>query len=62
MEESPLKSLPVFYIHSFETPFCNDPSCTCQLHKKEITQLFVRIVEGKFELEKANQFTERKAQ
>lgn len=59
MPESPLSPLPVFYIHSFEKPFCDDPSCKCQLHKKEIAQLFVRIVEGKLELEKANQFRER---
>ena len=62
MEESPWKPLPVFYIHSFEKPFCENPLCTCQWHRKEVHQLFVQIVEGKFELEKAKQFTERKAQ
>ena len=45
---------PVYYIHSFERPFCNNPLCLCQLRQKETVKLFVGLVEGKLELAKAD--------
>ena len=46
-------SPPVYYIHSFEQPFCNDPLCLCQMRQREIVKLFVQLIEGKLELAKA---------
>ena len=47
--------VPIFYIHSFEQPFCTDPMCYCQLHRQAVIKLFVQIIEGKLELEQAAQ-------
>jgi hypothetical protein len=51
--------VPVFYIHSFEQPFCIDPLRQCQLHKPAVLFLFTRIIERKLELEKAANLSER---
>ena len=46
-------AIPVYYIHSFERPFCNNPLCFCQMQQRDIVKLFAQIVEGKLELEQA---------
>lgn len=43
----------IYYIHSFERPFCADASCSCQRQKPEAVKLFVSIIEGRLELEQA---------
>ena len=50
---TPRQQIPVYYIHSFEQPFCEVATCKCQKQRQEISRLFIKIVEGKFELEKA---------
>ncbi len=50
----PVSSIPVYYIHSFEQPFSQNPLCPCQLNRQAITKLFIQIIEGKLELEKAS--------
>ena len=51
--------VPIFYIHSFEQPFCTNPLCPCQQHKPAALLLFTQIIEGKLELEKAVSLSER---
>ena len=51
--------VPIFYIHSFEQPFCTNPFCRCQLKRQVVIELFVQLVEGKLELEKAAELIER---
>lgn len=45
--------VPIFFIHSFEQPFCTEENCSCQRQPQEVRQLFIQIVEGKLALEKA---------
>lgn len=49
----PTPSVPVYFIHSFEQPFCDDARCTCHAHEQEVVRLFVSIIEGRVELEPA---------
>jgi hypothetical protein len=49
----PIPSVPVYFIHSFEQPFCADAHCTCHAQQQEVVTLFVKIVEGHFELDQA---------
>lgn len=55
----PRSSVPVYCIHSFEQPFCTNPLCPCQQHKPAVLLLFTQIIEGKLELEKAADLSER---
>lgn len=56
----PTPSIPVYYVHSFEQPFCNNPLCLCQVQRREVVKLFVQLVEGKLLLEQAQSLlTER---
>ena len=52
-------SIPVYYIHSFEQPFCRNTLCPCQLNRQGTIQLFTQIIEGKVELEKASDLSGR---
>jgi hypothetical protein len=51
--------VPVYYIHSFERPFCSNPRCQCQAHRSTVLFLFTQIIEGKLELDQAARFSER---
>ena len=51
---SAVSAVPIYYIHSFERPFCSNPLCQCQVHKPAVLLLFTQIIEGKLELEKAS--------
>jgi hypothetical protein len=55
----PVPSIPIYYIHSLEQPFCTNPLCQCQSNRQAAIKLFVQIVEGKLELEKAADLIER---
>lgn len=50
---APIPCVPVYFIHSFEQPFCPDTHCKCQAHRQEVVALFVTIIEGQVELEPA---------
>lgn len=50
---TPIPLLPVYFIHSFEQPFCADVRCTCRAHQREVVTLFVKIIEGHVQLEPA---------
>lgn len=52
-------SIPMYYFHSFEQPFCTNSLCRCQLNRQTVIRLFVQIIEGKLELEKASNLSER---
>ena len=49
----PTSSVPVYFIHSFEQPFCADARCTCHAQQQEAMRLFVTIIEGHVQLEQA---------
>ena len=49
----PTSSVPVYFIHSFEQPFCADAHCTCHAQQQEAVRLFVTIIEGRVQLELA---------
>lgn len=46
--------VPVYFIHSFEQPFCQDEGSSCHRHKQAVVRLFVKTIEGHFELEQAS--------
>jgi hypothetical protein len=46
-------SVPSYFIHSFEQPFCADAHCTCHARQQEVVNLFVTIIEGHAQLEPA---------
>jgi hypothetical protein len=48
--------VPVYFIHSFEQPFCAEATCSCHALQQEVVRLFVKIVEGHLELEQAAHF------
>ena len=50
---APIPSIPAYCIHSFEQPFCADAHCACHAQRQEVVTLFVKIIEGHFELEQA---------
>jgi hypothetical protein len=52
----PIPTMPVYFIHSFEQPLCQEATCQCHAQQQEIVRLFVKIIEGHFELEKAANF------
>jgi hypothetical protein len=51
-----LSLIPMYFIHSFEQPFCAEAACPCSAHRQEVVRLFVKVVEGHFALEKAADF------
>ena len=53
LAQPPGSSMPMYYLHSFEQPFCANPLCLCQLHKGETVQVFTHLIEGKLLLEQA---------
>ncbi len=53
---TPIPTVPVYFIHSFEQPFCADRTCQCYAQRQEVVRLFVKIVEGHFELEQVAHF------
>lgn len=55
----PVPLIPVYYIHSFEQPFCKNQCCPCQLNRAATIKLFTHIIEGKLELEKASDLSGR---
>lgn len=50
---SPALPIPVYFIHSFEQPFCHRATCPCHTCQQEVVKLFVSIIEGQVELEPA---------
>lgn len=55
----PVASIPVYYIHSFEQPFCKNQCCPCQVNRPATVRLFTQIIEGRVELEKASDLSGR---
>ena len=46
-------SVPVYYFHSIDQPFCANVGCPCQAHRQAVVRLFVSLVEGRLDLEPA---------
>lgn len=55
---TPRFPIPIYFIHSFEQPFCTKETCTCQRQPQAVRQLFIQIVEGKLTLEQASALME----
>ena len=55
----PVAPIPMYYFHSFEQPFCTNLLCHCQRNRQAVVKLFVQIIEGKLELEKASELSGR---
>jgi hypothetical protein len=51
--------VPIYYIHSFERPFCTVPLCRCQEGKQQALRLFVQIIEGKADLQNVGELEGR---
>jgi hypothetical protein len=51
-----IPTIPMYFIHSFEQPFCADATCQCSTQRQEVVRLFVQIVEGHFELDQTADF------
>ena len=48
-----IPAVPVYFIHSFEQPFCQKVTCLCHTHQQEVVRWFVSIIEGRVDLEPA---------
>ena len=49
----PQQSIPVYYFHSFEHPFCKDTNCKCHWKQQEVARLLGSILEGELSLREA---------
>ena len=49
----PVQSIPVYYFHSFEQPFCRDATCKCHWKQHEVKRLLGSILEGELSLREA---------
>lgn len=57
---TPRQRIPVYFIHTIQTPFCNRDDCWCQTNKATIARLFTAINNDKMTLHEAVSFTENK--
>src|SRR5437764_7064660 len=46
----PVQTIPVYYFHSFEQPFCHDATCQCHSRQQEVKRLLTNILEGNLTL------------
>ena len=49
----PQQSIPVYYFHSFEQPFCTNPKCQCHWKQQEVRRLLASIIQGELTLKEA---------
>ena len=49
----PQQSIPVYYVHSLEQPFCKDATCQCHWKQQEVLRLLGSILEGELSLREA---------
>ena len=42
----PVQTIPVYYFHSFEQPFCHDTACPCHSRHQEVARLLGNVLEG----------------
>jgi hypothetical protein len=57
---TPRKPVPIYFIHSLEQPFCQNPLCTCHRQQQEVKKLLGHIVEGTMTLREAADLIEDK--
>ncbi len=50
---TPIQAIPVYYFHSFEQLYCNDPTCKCHWKQREVKRLLGSILEGELSLREA---------
>ena len=50
---SPVQTIPVYFFHSFEQPFCKDANCKCHWKQQEVSRLLGSILEGSITLREA---------
>ncbi len=50
---TPRTPIPIYYIHTFKSPFCRNPECECHRRSREVARLLRLISEGIMTLEEA---------
>jgi hypothetical protein len=55
---TPQPVIPIFFIHTIENPFCDQPVCWCQASKAGIAPLLTDIRNGDMLLHEADVFTD----
>ena len=53
---SPVQTIPVYYFHSLEQPFCRDATCQCHSRQQEVARLLGSVLEGSLTLREAANF------
>lgn len=56
--EHPKDTVPMYFIHSVENPFCPVPHCWCHTDQEKIAQLLEHIQEGTLTLREAADFAD----
>src|SRR6266581_2721356 len=49
----PVQTIPVYYFHSLEQPFCRDATCQCHSRQQEVKRLLGNVLEGNLTLREA---------
>lgn len=49
----PIQTIPVYYFHSFDQPFCGEEQCKCHWKQQDAWRLLMKVVEGHVTLEQA---------
>ncbi len=49
----PVQTIPVYYFHSLEQPFCHNTTCQCHSRQQEVKRLLGNILEGNLTLREA---------
>ncbi len=57
---TPRTPIPLYYFHSFEQPFCNDPTCQCHWKQQEVRRLLASIIQGELTLKEAAKLIEER--
>jgi hypothetical protein len=54
----PQQSIPIYFIHSIELPFCPLPGCWCQANKANITPLLTALNKGELTVSAVTTFAD----
>jgi len=57
---TPRTPIPLYYFHSFEQPFCNDPTRQCHWKQQEVRRLLARTLQGELTLREAAKLVEER--
>jgi len=57
-ETSTSEIVPIYFIHSIDSPFCPIPGCWCHGNQEEIAKLLDQIADGLLTLREAADFAD----